>query len=177
MRRPGRNAICTSNDIPAGVPGITTDMAARRRRGRKSAPQIPPEVPLSSARTAGPIIIHYIIIASIYLYWLIETIKVSVRFFFFSFFIYIFFISYGFLAFTLFRAEYIYIYISCRIYIYIYISLGYFIYMYIYAYMYIFSFFETELDWIVCGDCGMWRSRELKRKKKTEKLKKNKKKI
>lgn len=44
--------------------------------------------------------------------------------------------------------------------------------MYIYAYMYIFLFFETELDWIVCGDCGMWRSRELKRKKKTEKLKK-----
>lgn len=54
MRRPGRSAICISNDIPAGVPGITTDMAARRRRGRKSDPQIPPEVPLSSARTAGP---------------------------------------------------------------------------------------------------------------------------
>lgn len=38
--------------------------------------------------------------------------------------------------------------------------------MYIYAYMYIFSFFETELDWIVCGDCGMWHSRELKKKEK-----------
>jgi len=54
MRRPGRSAICISNDTPAGVLGITTDMAARRRRGRKSDPQIPPEVPLSSARTADP---------------------------------------------------------------------------------------------------------------------------
>jgi len=54
MRRPGRSAICINNDTLAGVLGITTDMAARRRRGRKSDPQIPPEVPLSSARTAGP---------------------------------------------------------------------------------------------------------------------------
>ncbi|KAK1134779.1 hypothetical protein K0M31_007550 [Melipona bicolor] len=54
MRRPGRSAISISNDTPAGVPGITTDTAARRRRGRKNGPQIPPEVPLSSARTAGP---------------------------------------------------------------------------------------------------------------------------
>ncbi|KOX67624.1 hypothetical protein WN51_08726 [Melipona quadrifasciata] len=43
MRRPGRSAISISNDTPAGVPGITTDTAARRRRGRKNGPQIPPE--------------------------------------------------------------------------------------------------------------------------------------
>lgn len=46
--------------------------------------------------------------------------------------------------------------------------------MYIYAYMYIFSFFETELDWIVCGDCGMWHSRAKKKKSNKKDGKKNK---
>lgn len=42
------NASYISKGIPAGVPGITTDMAARKRRGRKSDLRIPPEVPLST---------------------------------------------------------------------------------------------------------------------------------
>lgn len=148
MRRPGRNAICTSNDIPAGVPGITTDMAARRRRGRKSAPQIPPEVPLSSARTAGPIIIHYIIIASIYLYWLIETIKVSVRSFFFVRFVFYIHFFY-FLWFSGIHS------FSCKIYIYIYVLAVIYMYiflldiLYICTYMHICIFFRfSKLNWI-----------------------------
>lgn len=48
------NANYINSDILAGVPGITMDMAARRRRGRKNDPRILPEVPLSSARTAVP---------------------------------------------------------------------------------------------------------------------------
>lgn len=43
--------------------------------------------------------------------------------------------------------------------------------------MYIFSFFETELDWIVCGDCGMWHSRELKKKEKYKNKKQESKKM
>jgi hypothetical protein len=53
MKQPGMNVNYTNNDILVGVPGIIMDMEARRRRGRKSDPRIPPEVPLSSARTTG----------------------------------------------------------------------------------------------------------------------------
>jgi len=99
---------------------------------------------------------------------MIETIKVSVRFFFRTF---------------LFLRYYLFIYLFimvfwhsiffnvCRLYIYIYLSTYMYIswIFYICTYMHICIFFRfSKLNWIVCRDCGMWHSRELKKKKSTK---------
>lgn len=54
MRRQDKKDTSINSGIQAGVLEIIMDMAVRRKNGRKSDPWIPPEVPLSRARTATP---------------------------------------------------------------------------------------------------------------------------